>query len=124
MLSFKKSSPSLLLAFAFASLAAAAQAPAPPATPQFEVASVKPAANDGVSDRLAKVTREFGRSNRRPGEIPMMDPGYLRLKNWALLDLIAAAYSAAPPRSPAPTGCPIRSSISKPSCPKALARKT
>ena len=29
----------------------------------------------------------------RPGMIPMDDPGRVRLENWALLDLIAAAYS-------------------------------
>jgi uncharacterized protein (TIGR03435 family) len=93
MSAFKKSPASLLLALALTPLALPAQAPAPPARPQFEVASVKPAANNGVSDRLAKVTREFGRSNRKPGMIPLSDPGYLRLKDWALLDLIAAAYS-------------------------------
>jgi hypothetical protein len=29
----------------------------------------------------------------QPGMIPMDDPGRVRLENWALLDLIAAAYS-------------------------------
>ncbi len=33
------------------------------------------------------------RSTWRPGMIPMDDPGRLRLENWALLDLIAVAYS-------------------------------
>jgi len=93
MVPLKKSSPKLLLALALIPLTAPAQAPTPPATPQFEVASIKPAANNGVSDHLAKISREFGRSDRRPGVIPMADPGYLRLKNWALVDLIAAAYS-------------------------------
>lgn len=32
------------------------------------------------------------RTNRPAGFIPMEDPGRIRLENWALLDLIAAAY--------------------------------
>jgi uncharacterized protein (TIGR03435 family) len=60
----------------------------PPARPQFEVASVKPAANGQINPRL----REMMRSVWRPGMIPMDDPGRVRLENWALLDLIAAAY--------------------------------
>lgn len=62
------------------------------ARPEFEVASVKPAANDpagGLGMRL----REMMRSSRPPGMIPMNDPGRVRLENWALLDLIAAAYN-------------------------------
>jgi hypothetical protein len=58
-----------------------------PARPQFEVASVKPAAND-----WPPMMREMMRKMRRPGVIPMTDPGRIRLENWALLDLIAAAY--------------------------------
>jgi uncharacterized protein (TIGR03435 family) len=65
----------------------------PPATSQFEVASVKPAANNGTSDRLAQILREAGRSHRQPGMIPMTGPDRIRLQNWALVDLIAAAYS-------------------------------
>jgi uncharacterized protein (TIGR03435 family) len=61
----------------------------PPAKPQFEVASVKPAANGGPPLRI----RELMRSSGRPGMIPMDGPGRIRLENWALLDLIAAAYS-------------------------------
>jgi uncharacterized protein (TIGR03435 family) len=37
--------------------------------------------------------REMMRNTRPPGVIPMTDPGRIRLENWALLDLIAAAYS-------------------------------
>jgi uncharacterized protein (TIGR03435 family) len=62
------------------------RAQAPPARPQFEVASVKPAAS--LNPRL----REMMRSTWRPGMIPMDDPGRVRLENWALLDLIAAAF--------------------------------
>jgi uncharacterized protein (TIGR03435 family) len=62
------------------------RAQTPPARPQFEVASVKPAAV--LNPRL----REMMRSTWRPGLIPMDDPGRVRLENWTLLDLIAAAY--------------------------------
>ncbi len=58
--------------------------------PQFEVASVKPAVID--NRRLLQVSREFARNVRRPGEIPMIGRDRVRLQNWALLDLIAAAY--------------------------------
>ena len=58
-----------------------------PARLQFEVASVKPSA----SGRPAMM-REMRRNNRRPGVIPMPDPGRIRLEDWALLDLIAAAH--------------------------------
>jgi uncharacterized protein (TIGR03435 family) len=66
------------------------RAQTPPARPQFEVASVKPTVNDG---RFFQITREFARNERPPGEIPMTGPDRVRLQNWALLDLIAAAYS-------------------------------
>jgi uncharacterized protein (TIGR03435 family) len=33
------------------------------------------------------------RGNRKPGEISMASPDRVRLENWTLLDLIAAAYS-------------------------------
>ncbi len=36
--------------------------------------------------------RDMMRTERPPGMIPMPDPGRIRLENWALLDLIAAAY--------------------------------
>jgi uncharacterized protein (TIGR03435 family) len=65
-----------------------------PARPQFEVSSVKLAVKDErAGGRLSQIMREFGRSNRRPGEIPMTGPDRVRLKDWPLLDLIAAAYS-------------------------------
>ena len=62
----------------------------PPARPQVEVASVKPAANDAAGP--GPMMREIMRNNRQAGVIPMEDPGRIRLDNWALLDLIAAAY--------------------------------
>src|SRR5580700_9269396 len=67
------------------------RAQTPPARPQFEVASVKPAANDETGGRMPRM-REMLRDARLPGMIPMDDPGRVRLENWALLDLIAAAY--------------------------------
>jgi uncharacterized protein (TIGR03435 family) len=68
------------------------RAQAPAARPQFEVASVKPAANDGPATGFPMM-REMMRNNRQAGLIPMADPGRIRLEDWALLDLIAAAYS-------------------------------
>ncbi len=67
------------------------RAQTPTARPQFEVASVKSAANDETDGRFPKM-RELERNLRPPGMIPMKDPGRVRLENWALLDLIAAAY--------------------------------
>jgi uncharacterized protein (TIGR03435 family) len=67
------------------------RAQTPPSRPQFEVASVKPVANGQTGDRMARL-REIMRGTGRPGMIPMDDPGRVRLENWALLDLIAAAY--------------------------------
>jgi len=64
----------------------------PPAGPQFEVASVKPAANDETGGGRFLAMREMLRNVRPPGMIPMDDPGRVRLEDWALLDLIAAAY--------------------------------
>jgi uncharacterized protein (TIGR03435 family) len=63
----------------------------PPARPQFEVASVKPVANDETG--AGRLLREVMRNRRRPGEIPMTGPDRVQLENWPLLDLIAAAYS-------------------------------
>ena len=68
----------------------------PPARPQFEVASVKPAAKDEMSDSrfpMRREMREMMRNGQTPGEIPMTGPDRVRLQNWPLLDLIAAAYS-------------------------------
>jgi uncharacterized protein (TIGR03435 family) len=68
------------------------RAQTPPARPQFEVASVRPAANGDTGGRGFTMMREIMRSSRPPGMIPMDDPGRVRLQNWALLDLVAAAY--------------------------------
>ena len=68
------------------------RAQAPPDKPEFEVASVKPAANE-QSGGLGMRLREMMRSGRPPGMIPMDSPGRVHLENWALLDLIAAAYN-------------------------------
>jgi len=67
------------------------RAQTPPARPEFEVASVKPA-NDGPGGGRFAMMREIMRNNRPPGLIPMEDPGRIRLDNLALLDLIAGAY--------------------------------
>jgi uncharacterized protein (TIGR03435 family) len=64
----------------------------PPARPRFEVASVKPAADDETGGGRIPMMREMMRNVRPLGTIPMTDPGRIRLENWALLDLIAAAY--------------------------------
>jgi uncharacterized protein (TIGR03435 family) len=77
---------------AIALICANLRAQTPPARPQFEVASVKPAANDETARRISRMLAML-RDVRRPGMIPMDDPGRVRLENWALLDLIAAAYS-------------------------------
>jgi uncharacterized protein (TIGR03435 family) len=70
------------------------RAQTPPARPQFEVASVKPAANEETGGGGHFPTaREMLRNLRPPGMIPMDDPGRVRLEGWALLDLIAAACS-------------------------------
>jgi uncharacterized protein (TIGR03435 family) len=66
-------------------------AQSPPARLQFEVASVKPATKDQASERLATMLRQAMRDSLQ-GAIPMEGPGLIRLKNWPLLDLIAAAY--------------------------------
>jgi uncharacterized protein (TIGR03435 family) len=69
-------------------------AQAPPARPQFEVASVKAAANEQTGGGRFPIAamREMMRGGA-PGVIPMAAPDRVRLQNWALLDLIAAAYS-------------------------------
>ena len=69
------------------------RAETPPARPQFEVASVKPAANDKTGGGGLSKVQEMMRNVRAPGMIPMTDPGRIRLESWALLDLIAAACS-------------------------------
>ena len=77
---------------AIALICANLRAQTPPAKPQFEVASVKPAANDETGRGRMPMMREMLRTGRPPGIIPMEDPGRVHLENWALLDLIAAAY--------------------------------
>jgi uncharacterized protein (TIGR03435 family) len=74
----------------------------PPARPEFEVASVKPAANDGPGIGRPPMFLEMMRNNRQPGAIPMTDPGRIRLEDWALLDLIAAAYRVRAPQVSGP----------------------
>ena len=77
----------LLSATIFVSMASSAQ---PSPRPQFEIASVRPVP---PGDNLPPTIREFARNQGRPGQIPMASPDRIRLKNWPLLDLIAAAYS-------------------------------
>src|ERR1700677_3605850 len=69
-----------------------------PAKPQFEVASVKPAANAETGMGRIPMMREMMRNRQLPGAIPMKDPCRISLDNWALLDLIAAAYSVHAPQ--------------------------
>jgi uncharacterized protein (TIGR03435 family) len=54
---------------------------------------VKPAANEEMSGGRFLTAREMLRELRPPGVIPMDDPGRVRLEDWSLIDLIAAAYS-------------------------------
>jgi uncharacterized protein (TIGR03435 family) len=81
-----------IVGVAMALFCANSHAQTAPATAHFEVASVRPAANHGPGGSLPPVMREIMRNNRQPGAIPLEDPGRIRLDNWALLDLIAAAY--------------------------------
>jgi uncharacterized protein (TIGR03435 family) len=74
---------------ALALICANLQAQTTPAKPQFEVASVKPSANEGPP---MPMMREMMRNRRTPGLIPIKDPGRIRLDNWTLIDMIAAAY--------------------------------
>ncbi len=66
----------------------------PPARPQFEVASVKPAANDETGGRRHSDDAE---DDAKPAVARHDSDGRTRAvsawRNWALLDLIAAAYS-------------------------------
>lgn len=82
---------------AVAGVLATAPAQTLPPRAEFEVASVKPAApKDGPTSRFPQMPqhlREMTRNMRAPGAIPMPDPGRVRLTDWPLLDLIAAAYS-------------------------------
>jgi uncharacterized protein (TIGR03435 family) len=73
------------------------RAQTPPASPRFEVASVKPAANDvkriGGGSMMREMVQDMIRNQLPVGVIPTAGPGRIRLENWALLDLIAVAYS-------------------------------
>ena len=59
----------------------------PPAKPQFEVASVKLAARP-----IPPMLRQMRREGVATGSIPMDDPVRVSLVDYAVLDLIAAAY--------------------------------
>ena len=65
-------------------ICASLHAQTPPARPQFEVASVKAAANDEARARLGAMMRVMMRANLQPGMIPMEDPGRIRLDNYAV----------------------------------------
>ncbi len=78
-----------LVCAAIALICTTLPAQTPPTKPQFEVASVKPSAPGSA---LPPMLRAVMRNNGRPGEIPMAGPDRVRLQNWPLLDLIAAAY--------------------------------
>ncbi len=78
---------------AFTGLLGTLAAQTPPTKLQFEVASVKPTAEgSGPGGRFPQM-RALMRSMMSPGAIPTPDPGRVRIENWPLLDLIAAAYS-------------------------------
>ncbi|HEV2645557.1 MAG TPA: TIGR03435 family protein [Acidobacteriaceae bacterium] len=68
-----------------------AQTP-PPASPQFEVASVRLEAK-GTADGgpLAMLMKRAARSRIMPGDIPMRGD-WVSLQGWTLVDLTAAAY--------------------------------
>jgi uncharacterized protein (TIGR03435 family) len=66
----------------------------PPASLQFEVASVRPVAQDETGGGMrAMFQQRIARSLRKPGEIPMTGTDRVSLQGWTLVDLIAAAYS-------------------------------
>ncbi len=72
-------------------------AQSPTSAPRFEVASIRPVAKDTRDNNGAiQGWREFYRDHRRPGEIPRASPDRIVLKDWATLDLVAAAYSVRP----------------------------
>jgi uncharacterized protein (TIGR03435 family) len=70
----------------------------------YELACADPVGQASVRSSFGETDGEWGdativkdaemmRSLARSGVIPMDDPGRIRLENWALLDVIAAAYS-------------------------------
>jgi uncharacterized protein (TIGR03435 family) len=83
-----------LICVAIVLVCTASHAQSPATRPQFEVASVRPTAKDETSDvRLAQLMREIRRNRLRPDAISVTGKDRVRLKDWPLLDLIAAAYS-------------------------------
>jgi uncharacterized protein (TIGR03435 family) len=79
----------LVLAGLFGTLAAQTEPSGPKSGPKFEVASVKPAAGNDLPGRsMGWRMREI----LPPGNIPTVDRGRVRIRNWTLLDVIAAAY--------------------------------
>ncbi len=83
-----------LTAAAFVSASVCAQDR--PAKPHFEVASVKPAANSDPFPRMPPEMRQRMLNSRKPGLIPTPDPGRVRVKEWTLIEMIAAAYRVLP----------------------------
>src|SRR5215472_10346908 len=67
----------------------------PPAAPHFEVASVKPENSDPFAGVPPEIRQRMS-NQRRPGLVPMPDPGRVHIPNWTLLELIASAYSVLP----------------------------
>jgi uncharacterized protein (TIGR03435 family) len=82
------------------SLASRGQTPA--IRPRFEVASVRAASDQAGAFPPAMM--EALRGTRRPGEIPMAGPDRVRLQDWTLQDLIAAAYNVRPTQVAGPAG--------------------
>jgi uncharacterized protein (TIGR03435 family) len=68
-----------------------------PASPQFEVASVRPVSKDEMATGSLRMLRHFMRDTLQPSDIPVTGDR-VSLKDWTLVDLIAAAYSVNPNR--------------------------
>jgi uncharacterized protein (TIGR03435 family) len=64
----------------------------PIAKPQFEVATIKPVAQD-VPGRLPAWVRGNMKDGRPPGVISMSGPDHVRMRSRSLFDLISTAYS-------------------------------
>ena len=82
-----------LICVAIVLVCTTSRAQSPATRPQFEVASVKPTAKDRIADPYARVFQGIRRNSLSVGKIPMEGPDRIRLQDWSLLDLIAAAYS-------------------------------
>lgn len=74
-----------------------------PVHPQFEVASVKPAANNGAKPFAASMMRELGCGGRQPGQVPTTGSDRVRLENCSLTNLISTAYSVRTTQVSGPT---------------------